>query len=257
MRFINFFAGFALFFIFLTDHSFGQGNFSSDPNGVKNPTGASPSIPSSSSQSGQKAQPRTAEPSQPREAQNPAFSQPQVATIVQPGIQVSDDYKISPSDVLSVTVYNEPDMCVRGVRVNTEGKVELIYLGAVRVSGFTVNQVKENIRKMYDDGYLVNPQIIVTIESTPASEYFVEGEVGRPGSFPVPSDAKWTLHQALLTAGGPSKIADIKNIRITNKSGQSEVHNLDKIRKGQSPDPEIKAGDKIFVKESLFGNISM
>ena len=172
-------------------------------------------------------------------------------SIVQSGIAVNDNYVIRGGDIISVTVINEPELSVRGIRVTSEGMILLPLLNEVRVLGLTLQRSRESITSQLKKDYLVNPQVVVALEGTSQNEYIMRGQIGGVGVNQIPTDGKITLLKAIYSRGGPTKVANIKRIRIT-RSGKMTEYNLIKIQKGESTDPEILPGDIIEVPENFF-----
>jgi polysaccharide biosynthesis/export protein len=84
-----------------------------------------------------------------------------------------------------------------------------------------------------------------------AGSYYIGGEVGRPGSFPLKSHI--TLEQAVVAAGGVKDVADWDDIRLyrPTDSGEPEVlqFSLNKFQQGNTA-PEIRKNDVIMVGKS-------
>lgn len=86
-----------------------------------------------------------------------------------------------------------------------------------------------------------------------AGKFFVDGAVGRPGSYPL--DSPYRLTQALATAGGVNdELAKTSEILILRRRDASEVErivaNLREILAGGVVDPPIEADDMVFVPTS-------
>lgn len=83
---------------------------------------------------------------------------------------------------------------------------------------------------------------------------FIDGEVNRPGPYPVTS--KMTLREAIITAGGLRYEADASDVKILRDqgSGKREIIplNYGDIRDGKSNDVAIKEKDIIVVGTSGF-----
>ncbi|GJM16858.1 MAG: hypothetical protein DHS20C13_21850 [Thermodesulfobacteriota bacterium] len=88
-----------------------------------------------------------------------------------------------------------------------------------------------------------------------ASDVFVDGAVGRPGSYPI-DDGETTLSQAISMAGGLASYAnqgDVSLIRYLG-DGRKEVVTVDlnSIREGTMQDPVLNEKDAIVVGSSGF-----
>jgi polysaccharide export outer membrane protein len=86
-----------------------------------------------------------------------------------------------------------------------------------------------------------------------AGMYFVDGAVGKPGSYPL--GRRYTLTQALATAGGVDKeLADYSGVSIYRRQNGSDVKtipvDLNEVRAGGNNDPQIEPDDVIVVPMS-------
>lgn len=165
------------------------------------------------------------------------------------------DYVLQPSDLIRVLVFQEPDL-LREVRISQESTVNLPLIGQLDLKGKSVRQVEELIRSLYDKDFLVNPQITVTVLEYSPRTVQVIGAVNQPGSITFPPEQKMTLVEALSRAGGPSRIANLNQVRITrvNADGKSEniTINLGGLKKGNSSDSfQLQKGDVIFIPENI------
>ena len=87
-----------------------------------------------------------------------------------------------------------------------------------------------------------------------AGMFFVDGAVGRPGSYPLLSS--YTLTQALAVAGGVDEtLADYSSVSIFRRRGGPEPEilpvNLSQILDGKASDPQIAPEDVIVVPRSM------
>jgi polysaccharide export outer membrane protein len=82
----------------------------------------------------------------------------------------------------------------------------------------------------------------------------VEGEVNRPGRYPIDEDLTVTV--AISTAGGLTRFGSntVKVRRVDAETGKIEILDVDlkAIRKGKEPDPKLKANDVLTVPRRLF-----
>jgi polysaccharide export outer membrane protein len=88
-----------------------------------------------------------------------------------------------------------------------------------------------------------------------AGMFFVDGAVGKPGSYPL--GRNYTLSQALATAGGVNpELADYGAISINRRQGPNKMQtipvNLDDVMAGAAADPQVQPDDVILVPMSGF-----
>ena len=170
--------------------------------------------------------------------------------------QDANNYKISPNDVLEFKVFQEPDLDAQ-VRVAGDGSAIFPLIGSATLAGKTVAEATSLLRQRYLNGYLVNPQISLIVQSYARRTFTVLGQVQRPGSYELVGDQSVNLLEAIGLAGGYTRIADPGKITIRRKeSGQDQQFRVNAKR----PDKDgigagtftIKPGDIITVGESIF-----
>ena len=165
------------------------------------------------------------------------------------------DYVLRSSDLIRVQIFQEPDL-ERVVRITQENTITLPLIGTVELKDRTVRQTEELIRGLYDKDYLVNPQVNLTVVEYSESTVQVVGAVNRPGSVPFPPEQRMTLVEAIARAGGHSRLADLRKIRLTRTSADGRTENFtinaDELMKQGSGDQwSLVKGDLIFVPERL------
>ena len=187
------------------------------------------------------------------------------APAVQPGVITSSftsqgqaplraqgDYRIGPSDVLSVSVFQVPDLTVPSVQVSGDGMIALPLIGSVRAAGQTARQLEAQIAAKLRARYLQSPQVTVEIKDFASQQFTVEGSVNKPGVFPMPGGSS-TLLRAIATASGFDSVADKEDVVVFRMSGGQKTaarFDMSAIRDGKAEDPEILSGDVIVVESS-------
>lgn len=153
---------------------------------------------------------------------------------------LSQEYRLSAGDRIRIAVFGEPDLSVTA-RIDGSGAISYPLLGELSVAGLTSDALERLIADRLRGPYLVDPRVTVSIEEY--REFFIMGQVNRPGSYPyVPG---LTVRRAISIAGGFTDIAARgKLFLISEKSPQQE-------RRVQ-PDAPVGPGDTVVVKESLF-----
>ena len=76
---------------------------------------------------------------------------------------VRGTYTVGPTDILKISVFNEPDLTV-SLRIDDDGSISYPLLGRLSVGGRTVRDIEEMLRKSLLDGYVRNPQVSVEVE---------------------------------------------------------------------------------------------
>lgn len=108
-------------------------------------------------------------------------------------------------------------------RVDGHGDIRLMLVGNVKVEGLTTDQISEKLTNLYkDEGYLVDPQITVTVAQYQHSEVAVSGAVMKPSYYPLIGPR--SLLQVLGMAGGLASAAGdtVNIIRPRHESSKSD-----------------------------------
>jgi polysaccharide biosynthesis/export protein len=158
------------------------------------------------------------------------------------------DYRLGPGDGIFVGVQRFPDLSFQAT-LDIQGNIVLPLAGTLNLSGFTLDQARDTITRLYDQ-YVVNPDVSLTLTAQRPVEVTLVGEVPRPGFYPLPAPQ---LSVALVAAGGASALADLRAIRIQRSQPNGEVleRTVDlftPLRLGQPiPDLRLQSGDVITV----------
>lgn len=168
---------------------------------------------------------------------NPAAAAPDLGT-----------YRIGDQDVIEITVFQVPELS-QTVRV-ADGKITLPLIGNIQASGRTAEELRIDIANRSKQ-YLQSPQVSVNIKEFNSHRITVEGAVMKPGVFPITS--RTSLLQSIALAQGFDRVADPGNVVIF-RSIQGKRHaakfDVDAIRAGKAPDPELQKGDVVVVSQS-------
>ncbi|HVW22528.1 MAG TPA: polysaccharide biosynthesis/export family protein [Opitutaceae bacterium] len=168
---------------------------------------------------------------------------------------VDSNYKILPSDILSITVFQEEDLKSL-LRVSSEGDITFPLIGTVPVKGLSPREAADAIAHRLSQGYLIDPQVSVTVMEFSKHSFTVLGQVQKPGAYDIPDEQQVTLLQAIGIAGGYTRIADSRKVTLMRKIGSEEkVYNFNarKMASGKGDTTfAVMPGDVITVAESLF-----
>jgi polysaccharide biosynthesis/export protein len=111
------------------------------------------------------------------------------------------DYTVGGNDILSIKVYEEPDLSKEAIRVSGKGYISFPLIGRLKVAGVTTSDIEKLIsEKLADQQYLLNAHVDVMVTEYMSKHYFVLGEVGTPGSHPL--QARERVMDALTKVGG-------------------------------------------------------
>lgn len=162
--------------------------------------------------------------------------------------EIVDEYRIGPSDLLEVSVFQVPELS-RTVRVNSGGGLTLPLIGEIQAGGLTGQQLEARIAEKLQEKYLQDPQVSVFIKEFVSQRVTVSGEVNKAGVFPI--SGRTTLMQAIAMAGGLAKFGDENDVKVfrDRRDGSREVldYDLETILKGEVEDPVVTTSDVIVV----------
>lgn len=161
-----------------------------------------------------------------------------VSHAADPGTQ----YKLAAGDVLRITVFGEPELSLKRIRLNDAGTFSYPFLGEISAKGLTPNQVEKIIVDGLKQGYLIDPK--VNLSQIEYRAFYINGEVQKPGSYPfVPG---LTLDKAIALGGGLTERASIKRVTIVRgEDGQTLTDNITRST-------AIAPGDTISIAQGFF-----
>lgn len=161
-------------------------------------------------------------------------------------------YLIGPFDKLSVDVFGIDELSRPEVQVDANGTISLPLAGTVNAAGKSPPELAREIERGLRANFVRNPQVSVNLKETVSQVVTVDGQVAKPGLYPV--IGKMTLMRAVATAGGTGEFARLEDVivfRSVNQQRYAGIYNLKAIRLGNYDDPEVFANDVIVVGDSV------
>jgi polysaccharide export outer membrane protein len=182
-----------------------------------------------------------------------------------------EPYRIGPGDIISVVVWDHPELVfptqtysigqgyelpavggsanVPGYVVSAQGDIQFPYAGVMKVSGRTANEVREQMAKALAR-VVRDPQMTVRVLAFRSQRVYVDGEVKTPGMLPI-DDAPMTLVEALNRAGGVlTQTGDASRVRITRGKQSWYVNMPALLAKGVDPSRILlRNGDIVRVEQ--------
>jgi polysaccharide export outer membrane protein len=158
--------------------------------------------------------------------------------------------RLGPGDLFEVRVLQESDLS--GLfRVGPEGRVDFPFCGPVEAGGRTAPEVADLLRRCLSDGWVRDPQVVVTARESQSKKVVVYGHVQKPGAFLFEDDM--TVVQAVAAAGGFTSFAAQNRtmvLRTTPAGDQRFEVPVQEIGLGRAPAFYLRPGDVVFVPES-------
>lgn len=190
---------------------------------------------------------------------NGSFAAPAIPKLV---IQNNDLLSISVSSLNpeASAVFNQPNnppagnnnttttTAATGYLVDGEGNIQFPFLGAVKASGLSKDELKSNLTKsLVDKKLLVDPIITIRFLNFKVT---VLGEVAHPNVITVPSE-RISLLEAIGLAGDLTIYAQRDNVLvIRDEDGKKVTHrlNLNSTELFNSPYYYLKSNDVVYVE---------
>lgn len=150
-------------------------------------------------------------------------------------------YRIGPADVLSIIVWDHPELVVPnltysigdtggtlpsgpglstqaipGYVVGYNGEIQFPFIGTFNVAGLTISEVQRSLKAALRP-YIRTPEITVSVVAYRSKRIFVEGAVAQAGIKPI-TDIPMSLPEALGTANGiPAGVGDTSRVELLRK----------------------------------------
>ena len=173
---------------------------------------------------------------------------------VAPAIDSSKQYRIGVADVLSVSVWQHPDLSIQ-VPVRPDGRITVPLVGDVLVGGETPENVAAAVAKSLAE-FVLEPQVTVIVTGINSVGYEdrirVTGAVQNPRT--VPYRQAMTVLDLVLESGGVTEFADAESTILYRSGGDHLGVDLEAIleRGDLSTNYPLRPGDVITVPEQRF-----
>jgi polysaccharide export outer membrane protein len=123
------------------------------------------------------------------------------------------EYLVAVGDLINIRVYNQEGMSGK-VRVRSDGRVSLPFLGDVEVAGYSPTELSRRLQVLLKS-FVLNPVVTVSLEEANPLEVYVVGEVVRPGRYRI--DQQGSVLLAIAAAGGLTPFASDDRIFVIRR----------------------------------------
>lgn len=162
---------------------------------------------------------------------------------------------LRPNDKIEVRVFQQEDLTQQAV-ISTSGSVQLSLIGSIFVAGLTPEQAAQKIRTAYANGFLVNPQVSVSVVQPSKRLVIITGHVARPGPVEIKPGERLSLVQAIAEAGGLTRLASQRCLLVKRTKGSRErlfhINYKKLVTDPILPPFYLEEGDIVTVKEAIF-----
>lgn len=172
---------------------------------------------------------------------------------------------MGPEDVIDITVWGHDDL-KRVLPISLEGTITFPLIGEVKAIGKSTQELEKEMAVKLGDGYLIKPQITISVKEYNSQKIFVMGEVNKPGTYPITKENN--LVYLLSQAGGPTKDAGEEVVIIRPNKPHSKGMTLEEAEAKKVPvitvnlkeamagdhkhNVSIRNGDSIIVSKIHF-----
>jgi len=162
------------------------------------------------------------------------------------------EYKIGPGDILEITFWEGTVPQKEEILVRPHGKISFGFVEDLSAKGLTASELDQKLTS-YLKEYVKNPRIDVVVKEHNSKFVQLMGAIGvrgqASGAGKYLLKGKSTVLEMIAQAGGPNEDANLNDVRIRRKNGQTISLNLFKtINQGDlSQDLVVNDGDLIFV----------
>lgn len=157
-------------------------------------------------------------------------------------------YKVLPGDLLSVSVWKEPDLQLE-LLVRPDNAISFPLAGEISTRNRSVSDIQVELTKRLQR-YIADPVVTVSVVEVLGNKVYVIGQVKDPGQFVV--NPQVDVLQALSMAGGATPFADLDNIRILRRKNRVQTalsFNYKDVIRGRnlSQNVMLESGDVVVV----------
>lgn len=185
-------------------------------------------------------------------------------------MQPAQVYRIEAGDVLSIVVWDHPELSSTmlppqpaggvgvigvaaspmqpgsGFEIDQNGMLDFPYAGKIKAAGLMPNELHALLSKRLAQ-YLRDPKVTLKVQNYRSKRVYVDGEVKVPGVQPI-NDIAMTLTEAINRAGGMNAAADQSRVMVTREGKTYQINLPQLVQRGVNPSSVMLAnGDLVRV----------
>ncbi len=190
----------------------------------------------------------------------PGLAHAQAAAAALPGTADTPSYRVGAGDELNFRFVYTPELNTAAV-VRGDGTVSLPLLGELKVVGYTLAELTEQVQAALATR-VRRPQVVINVQGTiPSQRVFVGGEVARPGVQALAGPL--TALQAVMAAEGLKDTAQPTQVTVLRQGpgGQRLMFKLDlqAVMEGREGAQDIALApyDVVLVPRSGIANMGL
>jgi len=196
--------------------------------------------------------PLAAKPEAPAQAAMPPHAAPPPSSSAATDGDDSPLMKLGPGDTVSMQVYGRPELSTQAY-ISDDGKLNAPLVGPINIAGLSPNDAAIKIAEAYrSGGFLLQPQVNITLQQFKSQQISVLGEVKNPGRYAL--DSRTSIFDLLAQAGGagPDAADTIYLIRHGDKDGPTQriPVAMQELVRHSAGELSLHGGDSIYVPKA-------
>lgn len=177
----------------------------------------------------------------------------------QPIVTEGYDYLLGVGDVLSIGVWDHPELTIPaavqrtaafdGFRIQADGTITYAYAANLPAAGKTIRELHQLLVEKLSK-IIEKPQIDIKVVGYNSQRAYITGEVNKPGVYPI-TEIPLTLIDAINQAGGLNDRADWRTVTFVRDETAETIQLDDFYTKGDiTQNRLLKHGDIIHVSRT-------
>ena len=133
----------------------------------------------------------------------------------------NDSYILGPGDVVTVSIFGKSQADLQ-FTIKPDGFIEPASLPKIYLKGVSLGQARKIVERRLRNFYqFESGQFALTLTTARTLTIQITGAVAQPGTYTL--SAYNTAFNALIAAGGPSKLGTVRNIQVINGRSVKEL----------------------------------
>ena len=154
-------------------------------------------------------------------------------------------------DTLKLSVFQEPNLDTE-CTLSKSGEASFPLIGSVPLAGKTVRAAEKVIESLYNEDYLVNPRVSLTLTGYAQHFVTVSGAVATPRVIAIPLEGRFDVLSAIAAAGGTTEKADLRSVILRHASGGNSIRcDVTAMQANPALSHEILPGDSLTIPQKV------
>lgn len=168
------------------------------------------------------------------------------------------DYKLGPGDEVAIDVWGASEYSIQEI-ISPDGNVYIESLGPVHLSGLTIMQANNYLKKQFGKVYsgvggeTPSSNISLTLAQNRTIQVHVMGEVESPGTYTMSSFA--TIFNALYQAGGVNEMGTLREVKVYRNDKLAATYDVYDFILNGNADTGMRLEDNDVISVGAYKNL--